>query len=285
MGAQGGLGSEPLEPLTTAQWGDLACTMWHPRVLSLAPSLCLPRLWGMLKPRHVTAWLNEQETWNDTTKGIAVRSLKRGFNWAVAEGIIDHNPIAALKRPPSLPRETIIAPHHWREILDVVPDQEFRDFLIVLKNTGARPGEIRQMEARHVHGDVVIFPKVSSKGKRYNRVIYPNKEAKAIIDRLARRHPEGPLFRNTRGEPWTANAVACRFKRLTKKLGFKSFAYAFRHTFATDGLINGVDSTAMANLLGHQDLGMVARNYSHLVQNQGFLLNEAERATGGEDPA
>jgi integrase len=190
-----------------------------------------------------------------------------------------------LRRPPSLPRETIIAPAHWQEILDIVPDQEFRDFLIVLKNTGARPGEIRMMEARHLHGVVVIFPKVSSKGKRFNRVIYPNKEAQAIIGRLAKERPEGPLFRNTRGRPWTTSAVACRFKRLTKKLGSKSFAYAFRHTFATEGLINGVDSTAMANLLGHQDLSMVARTYAHLVQNQSFLLNEAERATGGEDPA
>ncbi len=80
----------------------------------------------------------------------------------MAEGIINNNPIASLKRPPSLPRETIIAPNQWQEIFDIVPDQEFRDFLIVLKNTGARPGEIRMMEARHLHGDVVMFSKLNA---------------------------------------------------------------------------------------------------------------------------
>jgi len=143
-----------------------------------------------LKPRHVTTWLDEHDSWNRTTRAIAIRSIKRCFNWALAEGLIDNNPLATLRTPTTTPREVVISPDQWKRIFATVKDQAFKDFLLVLKNTGARPGEIRQMEAQHIHDGVVIYPKVNSKGKRYNRVIYPNKEAKAIIDRLAAKHPK-----------------------------------------------------------------------------------------------
>jgi site-specific recombinase XerC len=70
--------------------------------------------------------------------------------------------------------------------------------------------------------------------------------------------PAGPLVLNNRGQPWSRNAVRCRFRRLRLKLnlGQGVAAYAYRHTFATTGLEEGVSLAAMADLL---ELGAAAR--------------------------
>ncbi len=38
-------------------------------------------------------------------------------------------------------------------------------------------------------------------------------------------------------------------------------AYGIRHSFATEGLKNGVDSVALAVIMGHADVSMIARTY------------------------
>jgi site-specific recombinase XerD len=104
----------------------------------------------------------------------------------------------------------------------------------------------------------------------------------ALCRQLAARHPEGPLFRNSRGTAWTRNAIRCRFRRLRGKLelGPGVVAYSYRHTFATEGLGAGVDLATMAELLGHVDTTMVSAHYSHLDQKAAHLREAARRAAG-----
>ena len=97
-----------------------------------------------------------------------------------------------------------------------------------------------------------------------------------------KQHPEGPLLRDTRGEPWTKNALVCRFRRLSRKLGTPISAYCFRHTFCTEALERGIDSTTVAILMGHRDTTMVARVYSHLTHNRDHLLQAMEKATNSD---
>jgi hypothetical protein len=59
---------------------------------------------------------------------------------------------------------------------------------------------------------------------------------------IAKANPEGKLFRNTRGQPWTANAVRCRFRRLEDKVGRRWTQSGFRHTWIARKLAAGVDS-------------------------------------------
>jgi hypothetical protein len=67
-------------------------------------------------------------------------------------------------------------------------------------------------------------------------------EALEIIQRLVVAHPEGKLFRNRRGLPWSKFAVCNRFYRLSQKTGKRMFCYAARHGFATRKLIQGEGS-------------------------------------------
>ena len=55
-------------------------------------------------------------------------------------------------------------------------------------------------------------------------------------------------------------------------------AYGIRHTFATDALLNGLDSVVVAELMGHKDGSQVARTYQHVARNIAFLKAAAKQA-------
>jgi len=78
--------------------------------------------------------------------------------------------------------------------------------------------EIRTVEASHFDAAERCwnFPRVKSKGKRVPRTVYLTDTAFEITKRLAEKHPAGPIFRNSRGKPWTKNAIRLRFRKIVK---------------------------------------------------------------------
>ena len=152
--------------------------------------------------------------------------------------------------------------------------------LTFIWETGCRPQEIRVIEWRHRDGDKIILELTNSKGKKYNRVIYLNEAARAIFDRLSKR--TGPIFRNSKGKPWTANSVRCRFKTLKRKMKMPDLcATTLRHSWATNSLKNGMDSTTASILMGHRDPSTLIRNYQHLTKDHEYLAKAAEAARKG----
>jgi len=240
-----------------------------------------------LKKFHVTRWLDAQTTWGANSRRAAIASVKRAFNWAVDEGYIPHSPVARLSKPKAKHRETILTADQCQLILDESAS-DFCDFLDLLLETGVRPSEVRTVEARHVsveHGLWVFPPSEHKTGRKTDkpRVVYLSAKALEITKRLVVQHPTGPLLRNSRGKPWTRNAVRCRFRRLRLRLADKLppdlCAYLFRHTFATRALERGLDSVTVAELMGHADATMVSRVYQHVGQRLDHMRAAAERAT------
>ena len=99
--------------------------------------------------------------------------------------------------------------------------------------------------------------------------------------RLMERYPSGPLFRNSRGKPWTRNAIRCRFRNLRAKLPHLKgvVSYTYRHSFVTDALENGVGVAQVAELLGHTSTDMVMSHYQHLREKRDHLKQAAIQAT------
>ena len=79
------------------------------------------------------------------------------------------------------------------------------------------------------------------------------------------------VFENADGNPWTADAVNCRFQRLKRTHRLAEFAYALRHGFCQRKLEAGVDHLTVAELMGHANGAMVATVYSHLGQADDHL--------------
>lgn len=190
---------------------------------------------SQLRRQHVTRW-HEGMTCGSTSRNDAVSVVQRMLNWAVEQEYIERNPVKGTRKPKRRRREVFFS-RDQKDAIRKHASQPFLDLLDFLFLTGCRPLEARTLEARHLHDDLVIFPADESKGENESRVIYLVPGAKAIVERLAGCYPEGALFRNSRGGPWTKNAIVLRLNRISKKVGFRVIAYGARHSWATQALM------------------------------------------------
>lgn len=248
----------------------------------IGPKLTLDKL----KPFHVTRWIeSEYKDGSDTYKHGAIRTVVRVCNWAVKQGYLLVSPVAGVERPTPRHRDRIVTDEEWQKLIAAVKDAQFRDVLMFIRLTGCRPQEVRSVEAMYfVKTDPphFLFPIDKSKGKKRCRYLPLPKAAEEIVRPLMLKHPDGPIFRNLRGNPWTKNAICCRFDRLDKKLGFRICLYSIRHTWATRALENGVDIATVAAIMGHKDATTLMRVYSHVGHNRQRLHEKAQEAIGDE---
>ncbi|TWT57908.1 site-specific tyrosine recombinase XerC [Thalassoglobus neptunius] len=165
-----------------------------------------------LKPYHVELWADQYKH-SQTSRRNYLRSVKRCLKWAKKQGYIDGSPISDLEVPSAEHRELALDAEQFQELLTFVRSPELRDLLVVSWETGCRPQESLRVEARHVdlENQRWIFPKSESKMKRLSRVVYLSKTALEITRRLKEQHPEGKLFRNANGKPWSKDSVNCAF--------------------------------------------------------------------------
>lgn len=236
-----------------------------------------------VKPLHVNRWIAGRG-WGPTTRRGAITSIKRAFAWAKAEGHLDSDPIAGLKRPAAVRRVQILGDDQLAAIFHATPDRPFRDLLTALRLTGARPGEVAAVTAREfdpIAGTWTLRRHKTAGKTRRPRVVYLVPEMVDLCRELATLHPAGPIFRNRDGAPWTRNAMACRFARLRKKLGLGkgAVAYALRHRWATEALARGVPVASVAELMGHAGVQMVMEHYCHLHEHADHLRDAARKAT------
>ena len=154
-----------------------------------------------LTTAHVTEWLNANSNWNSSSKNAAIRAIQRAFNWAVKNRGLKYNPVHGMDKPTPTTRTSVLTPDEFEAILSHVHDQAFRDLLIVSWDSGARPQEIKQLEARHVqlHKCRAIIPADEAKKGIQRAIYYPSDRSLAIIDRLTKQYPRDVIFRNLHG--------------------------------------------------------------------------------------
>ena len=235
-----------------------------------------------LRPHHASRVMDARSDWGPNTKHGFARAVTRAFNWAVKQGLVASNPLAGLEKPRPEARETHVTPEDFRRVMDLAQGDGFRDVLAFAWETGARPQEIRAIEARHVRfGEGrAVLPRPEAKGKRAARVIYLTDEAASILRRLCEANPSGPVFRNSEGNPWTKDAINCAFRRLARRLGGRLHLGAFRKGWATEALKNGVDVLTTAHLMGHANSNMLAKHYARVQADPAFMAGAARRARG-----
>jgi integrase len=228
------------------------------------------------------------------TSWHSVQTVQRLFNWAVTMGLLKENPIRAVQKPDLGQRERILAPAETAQLLRAT-DHHFRPFLLAMRHTIARPQEVRALQWEHlIYEPVPVFVLRDFKGKKRRkdkntavRVIPLDARMLRLLNRLARKRspaPEDFVFLDSRGKPWTTNAVRCRVRRLRAKLGFapdengeQVVAYTMRHTAATRACSRGVRDKVLAELMGHANTTTTAR-YQHLqAEHLAEAINRANR--------
>jgi integrase len=255
-------------PLTYRWYKDFLKTFSE----SIPPKLTVKNL----KHHHVENWLSARypATGNTNTRHDAVACVKRVFNWAVRNmGYLTVSPLANYQTPPKVPRQTYITSEQWAGVLALIKDADpFKDFLTFLLLTGCRPQEARIITARDIRENTVYLDKVP--GKKGQRTIILSDEAEAILAKWAKVYSTGPVLRNTRGVPWTSDALNCRFRGIKKKTDLPVCCYLARHSAATQLLEAGASAGAVGALLGHRDATMVLKVYGKHIERRDAHLRQ-----------
>ena len=93
-----------------------------------------------LKPLHVTTWLDQKYAGkSDNYRRNAIRAVQRAFRWAVDEGYIEKSPVARIKKPAATPRDILISPEQWLELVELLesrgePGMRFLEMLLLMRD-------------------------------------------------------------------------------------------------------------------------------------------------------
>jgi integrase len=242
-----------------------------------------------VKPFHVTRWLDRHPGWADGSRRCAITAVKRPFNWAESEGLLPVNPVKRVRKPKGRCRDRILAPEERQEILANILGQAFKDFVFAMQETGCRPSEVARVTAADVNLEAGTWTFTRHKTARKTgqpRVVFLTPAMAEVTRKLMDAHPTGPLFLNRLGQPFTRNAIRCRFRQLRRKLPHLKavVSYCYRHSFVTDALVNGVPAATVAELVGHKDLKMIQEHYAHLAEKRDHLRQAAIQATRPTGP-
>jgi integrase len=218
--------------------------------------------------------------WSDTYRAGFLGTLMTAYRWAVRQGLLVSSPLEHIRKPTRKSRgaSAVVSKMEHKKLTSVA-DPMFRDFLKVLWESGARPGEVGGLTAEQVRASVDgVIPlenhKTAHKGKARYIILTP--VAFNILKRRAKAAGSGLLFKGQSG-PMTPKAVCSKMARLCRKAGIRRLmAYGYRHTFATDALANGVPDATVAALLGHSDTSMLHRHYGHLTSRTAMLREAAK---------
>jgi integrase len=243
-----------------------------------------------VRPFMVLEWLGNRPTLGATSRHHAATAAKAVTRWAKRQGLIDADPLADMEKPPRrLRRELVMDAREAGKVINGMPPGPFRDLLTFLFETGCRPSEAARLEAEHLDASrgiaILSVHKTSAKTAK-PRIIAMTPEALTLVQRLAKANPTGPLFRNTKGNAWTKDAINCAIRRLRRKtgIGYDFTAYVLRHGWATDALAAGEPVALVAEMLGHSDTRMLTSVYSHLIERTELFTEAANRVRSGKKP-
>lgn len=218
--------------------------------------------------------------WGANKQATFIKALKACFNWGVKTGRISRHPFAPLKATFKRSKRTTVPQAVLQKIL-AAADEPLHDLLTALRETGCRPSEIARVTADDVHGPTWVLEEHKTDGGGDPRVVWLNQTMQELTKRLVEARPAGPIFLNSRGNPWTKDAIVTRFRKLREQLGLPKSVIAYatgRHSYITTALTNGVPTAVVAHLTGTSEK-VIKRHYAHLDSEAAFMLTSAEQAT------
>jgi integrase len=252
-----------------------------------------------LRPRDVTDFCDSMETWGDSSRFTCCALVKQAWEFGRDRGYSDVNALAGMDNPYHIPtRDHAMTEAEYLLVRNLARDDNWKLLVDVLWFTGARPGEVCKIEARHLHpieAKATLAAnehKTGSKSKR-SRVIYFPDEIMAALRAMAEARPEGPLLRNTVDTPWTNIAISCRIMRWRRlgKIPAGLVLYTARHGFVTRKINEGHTPSLVAKAVGHANTRVTEGVYynpasdrlGQVAQNDIRKAVEAEISRSGSE--
>src|SRR5262249_42341428 len=149
--------------------------------------------------------------WSGSTRRSVVNRVLASINHAVKEGKLPKNPISSTagysrsQHGTHTKRKGVVPPDLRRRLEDAaIP--ALRNVLIGLRESGARPSELRRARVEKVSleaGYMLVPNKTARKTGEPERKIYLSPELKELIKGLIGGRTEGFVFLTARGKQWS----------------------------------------------------------------------------------
>ena len=178
-------------------------------------------------PSHLEEWVaRHAESWGPSAKRKAITVVVRLFNWGVKRRYLRHSPLGVPEKPQEQVRDYFIEEVDYlyiRSLLERKP--QHLDLVTFLWETGCRPQEAYAFEKRHfdARARTLSLERRRTKGRKAVRVVYLGETAFHLVARrcAALVLPTAPVFVNSKGRRWTADAVLNFFDHLVQALSLR----------------------------------------------------------------
>jgi integrase len=223
-----------------------------------------------LKPYHVAGWIDAHPNWGANNRRTAMEILLTCLSWGRKQGWLEVNPLEGrLKLPAGVrrAREAYLDGQLPQLFLDACQEDYERHVVIGLHQSGVRPGEFCSITVERfdpIRGIWLV------KGKKGERPVALSPQLLELSKELAQKHVSGPLFRTQTGRAWRTeyvdrllSALRDRIRKKGHQISDHATPYAFRHTVATNLLLDGMNDSLVAKQLGHTT-PVLHRTYNHL---------------------
>ena len=189
-------------------------------------------------------------------KQAHLRAFKAFFSWAEANNFVNSNPCRKLTLKAPKPLRYAVPLEDIKTLLAAC--RYVRDRLVValLADTGLRLSELASIQAEDIDFESCVI-KIWGKGSKQRLVRYGDLSGRLMGEYQS----SGNLL------GMTPNAIRLMLDRLGKSTGIKCNAHAFRRTFATESIRNGMNLFHVQSLLGHSSLTMT-RIYAEQVNSE-----------------
>lgn len=191
---------------------------------------------------------------NRTLDGMR-RCYSSFFGWLSAEGLISHNPCAALAQIKS--RKTVKKPYSAAEMEKMrkacgnIRDLALVDFLYC---TGCRVSEVSRLDIADIDFERMECV-VLGKGNKERKVYLTEVAAMHLQEYLSSRKDDCEALFAGKGKRLKKNGIEAVVKKLGRKAGVgNAHPHRFRRTLATNLLDRGMNIQDVAAILGHADL-------------------------------
>lgn len=227
-----------------------------------------------VKPRHIRQWLIDRREAGVSPETLhnAYRNPRAWWNFCMREGLTRHNPFAQVEKPHTPAKlKPALAPEQVQRLLDACEGQSWlmlrdRALLLLLIDTGLRIHEAHALTVGDAKQESLI---IRGKGGK-QRAVFLSPEVRLALKRYLRACPHhltdaSPLWQGVKGA-LTLDGLKNAIKAVGERAGITPLgAHAFRRTFATWSLRNGIDLEHLRLLMGHSDY-RVLRQYLALVE-------------------
>lgn len=133
--------------------------------------------------------------------------------------------------------------------------------------TGCRLSEATDLKKKYIDFGMGTVTFIETKNREYRHVFIGQPLLNQLYELVLNKDDDEYVFTNDLGKQIIPTNYGFYLQKLTKAAGIKKrvHPHVFRHSMATQLLMEGVDVTMVATLLGHKDIQTTFDNYVHLA--------------------